>query len=117
MSSLHKIVQLPKRINAAQDESVLPARAEPLLPVLSDQSILLQCWEVLLLFMYYVLLQLFGTSSDFKWSNKLLTLILKEYKLGGFKLVFWVISRSRGAQFAFLCMSGAAAREKGFSPR
>lgn len=86
MSSLRKIVLLPKRINTAQDESVLPARAEPLRPILSDQNILLQCWEVLLP-MYYVLLQLFGTSSDFKWSNKLLTLTLKEYKLGSFKLV------------------------------
>ena len=44
--------------------------------------------------MYYVPLQLFGTSSDFKWGNKLLTLTLKEYKLCFSKLVFWAVSTS-----------------------
>lgn len=47
--------------------------------------------------MYFVLLQLFGTSSHFKWGNKLLTLTPKEYKLCFSKLVFWAISTSWGA--------------------
>lgn len=47
--------------------------------------------------MYYVLLQLFGTSSDSKWGNKLIILTLKQYKLCFSKLVFWAISTSWGA--------------------
>lgn len=52
--------------------------------------------------MFYVLLQLFGTCSDFQWSNKILRLLQKEYTLSFSKLVFWALSTSGGAAWSNL---------------